>query len=119
MRVVYLILDLRIKFTPLIFTKYQMYRMCLAQAAEICGCVGVIAEVSYEALKKRHDQGWVKEIIDDADKLLTRLKEAKRRKEASSITRRATKVIESGQRPRSICSAEHAINARKRWFTRC
>ena len=46
--------------------------------------MGVIAEVSYEALKKRHDQGWVKEIIDDADKLLARLKEAKRRKEASS-----------------------------------
>jgi hypothetical protein len=51
------------------------------QAAVICGCVGIIAEVSYEALKKRHDQGWVMEIIQDADKLVQRVREAKKNKE--------------------------------------
>ena len=47
----------------------------------ICGCVGIIAEVSYEALKKRYDQGWVCEIIDDADKLVSRVRKAKANKE--------------------------------------
>ena len=36
-----------------------------AKAAVICGCIGVVAEISYEALKKRKDQGWVKELIDN------------------------------------------------------
>merc|ERR1719356_1819238 len=36
-----------------------------AKAAVICGCVGVIAEVSREALMKRHQQGWVVEVTDD------------------------------------------------------
>ena len=60
----------------LIFVDFVIF-----QAAEICGCVGIIAEVSYEALKKRHDQGWVKEIFDDVDQLLTRVKEAKKKQE--------------------------------------
>ena len=47
----------------------------------ICGCIGVVAEVSYEALKKRYDQGWVKEIEDDPDSLVTRLQEARKNKE--------------------------------------
>merc|ERR1712127_1165451 len=33
-----------------------------AKAAVICGCIGVIAEVSWEALDKRHAQGWVVEV---------------------------------------------------------
>lgn len=37
--------------------------------------------MSYEALKKRHDQGWVKEIFDDVEKLLKRVKEAKKKQE--------------------------------------
>ena len=37
--------------------------------------------MSYEALKKRHDQGWVKEIFDDVEKLLMRVKEASMKKE--------------------------------------
>ena len=37
--------------------------------------------MSYEALKKRHDQGWVKEIFDDVGKLLMRVKEASMKKE--------------------------------------
>merc|ERR1719244_1464880 len=45
-----------------------------AKAAVICGCVGVIAEVSYEALKKRFDQGWVLEMIDDVEALIRRIR---------------------------------------------
>ena len=48
------------------------------KASVICGCIGVIAEVSYEALKKRYDQGWVCEMIDDVDALIQRIREAKK-----------------------------------------
>ena len=37
--------------------------------------------MSFEALKKRHDQGWVREIFDDVEKLLMRVKEAKKKQE--------------------------------------
>ena len=36
-----------------------------AKAALICGAVGVIAEVDFAALRKRHAQGWVQEIVTD------------------------------------------------------
>ena len=48
------------------------------KASVICGCIGVIAEVSYEALKKRYDQGWVCEMIDDVDALIQRIREARK-----------------------------------------
>ena len=51
----------------------------------ICGCIGIVAEVSYEALKKRHDQGWVSEIIDDLDKLMARVIKARAEKEVSIL----------------------------------
>ena len=51
----------------------------------ICGCIGIVAEVSYEALKKRHDQGWVSEIIDDLDKLMARVIKARAGKEGSIL----------------------------------
>ena len=47
----------------------------------ICGCVGVVAEVSHEALDKRFKQGWVHEVIDDLDQLVKRVKQAKANKE--------------------------------------
>lgn len=56
-----------------------------AKAAVICGCVGIICEVSYEALKKRHDQGWLVEIVTDADELVKVVRRAKREKKATSI----------------------------------
>ena len=40
--------------------------------------------MSYEALKKRFDQGWLCEIIDDLDELAARVREAKKNKEVSS-----------------------------------
>ena len=53
------------------------------QAAVICGCIGIVAEVSYEALRKRYDQGWVLEIIDDLDALVQRVRTAKQKEEVS------------------------------------
>jgi urocanate hydratase len=41
-----------------------------AKAAVICGCVGIVAETSKEALMKRHKQGWVVEVIDDLEVLI-------------------------------------------------
>ncbi len=40
--------------------------------------MGVIAEVSEEALLKRHRQGWVREVVRDADRLVERIREARR-----------------------------------------
>lgn len=56
-----------------------------AKAACIAGCVGVIAEINIDALKKRHSQGWVMEIISDLDQLMKRIREAKKHGEATSI----------------------------------
>lgn len=56
-----------------------------AKAATISGCIGIIAEVSYDALKKRYDQGWVLEMIDDVDRLVERVKTARLNKEVTSI----------------------------------
>lgn len=47
----------------------------------ICGCIGIVAEVSYEALRKRFDQGWVLEIINDLDVLMERVRAAKQTQE--------------------------------------
>ena len=51
------------------------YYLLFFQAAVICGCVGVIAEVSGEALRKRHQQGWVVEVEDDVDRLVRRIRQ--------------------------------------------
>jgi len=56
-----------------------------AKAAVICGCVGVIAEVSYEALKKRYDQGWLVEITDNLPDLLKAIEAAVKERRATSI----------------------------------
>ena len=47
-----------------------------AKAAVICNAIGVIVEVSEEALAKRHAQGWLTERIDnDIDALVVRVRE--------------------------------------------
>jgi urocanate hydratase len=56
-----------------------------AKAAMVSGCVGVIAEVSKEALLKRHKQGWLMEWTDDLDDCIARIKRAKQDKEAVSL----------------------------------
>jgi urocanate hydratase len=40
------------------------------KAAVICGAIGVIAEVSKKALRKRHEQGWLTEWSDDLDEII-------------------------------------------------
>jgi urocanate hydratase len=55
------------------------------KAASIAGCISVVAEVNPQAAEKRHAQGWVDEIIKDADQLVTRVKEVKSKKEIVSI----------------------------------
>ncbi|KAF8569135.1 hypothetical protein P879_02771 [Paragonimus westermani] len=55
-----------------------------AKAAVITGCVGVIAEVSEQALDKRHAQGWLTEKVTDMDDLVKRIREC--RKEGTAIS---------------------------------
>ncbi len=55
------------------------------KAANIAGVVSVTAEVNPSATYKRHEQGWVDEVISDLDKLVARVKLAKVNKEVVSI----------------------------------
>ena len=56
-----------------------------AKAARIAGVVGVIAEINIKALEKRYNQGWLDEKYYDLDKLLSRIEEARKNKEAVSL----------------------------------
>ncbi len=56
-----------------------------AKASVIAGAVGVIAEVNPRAAQKRHEQGWLDEVHTDLDKLLERIAEARKNKEAVSL----------------------------------
>lgn len=55
------------------------------KAGNIAGVVSVTAEVNPEATYKRHEQGWVDEVITDLDELCKRVSEAKANKETVSI----------------------------------
>jgi urocanate hydratase len=55
------------------------------KAGNIAGVVSVTAEVNFSATKKRHEQGWVDEVISDLDELCTRVTKAKNDKEVVSI----------------------------------
>ena len=55
------------------------------KAANISGVISVTAEVNPLASHKRHEQGWVDEIISDLDELVTRVNKAKADKEVVSI----------------------------------
>ncbi len=55
------------------------------KAANISGVISVTAEVNPMATRKRHEQGWVDEIISDIDKLVERVRHAKQIKEVVSI----------------------------------
>lgn len=56
-----------------------------AKAACIAGCIGVIAEVNLDALKKRHEQGWLLEITSDLDELMKRIRAARKQGLVTSI----------------------------------
>ena len=55
------------------------------RAARIAGCISVVAEVNGKATRKRLEQGWVDEVISDADALADRVQSAKAKGEVVSI----------------------------------
>lgn len=55
------------------------------KAGNIAKCVTVCAEVNPKAAIKRHQQGWVDELIDNMDALICRVKDAQANKEVVSI----------------------------------
>ncbi len=55
------------------------------KAGKIAGCISVVAEVNPLAARKRYEQGWVDDLIDNLDDLVKRVAEAKRNKEVVSL----------------------------------
>jgi len=55
------------------------------KAGNICGCITVCAEVNPKAAVKRHEQGWVDELIYDLPSLVSRIETAQKNKEVVSI----------------------------------
>ncbi|SFB85908.1 urocanate hydratase [Flagellimonas taeanensis] len=55
------------------------------KAGNIAGCITVCAEVNPEAAKKRHEQGWVDELLVDLQLLMVRVKEAIANQETVSL----------------------------------
>ena len=55
------------------------------KAGNIAGCITLCAEVNQNAALKRHNQGWVDELINDIDALVIRTKRAQMNKEVISI----------------------------------
>lgn len=55
------------------------------KAGNIAGVISVTAEINPHAARKRHEQGWVDELIDDLDALAERVRLAKANQEVVSI----------------------------------
>lgn len=55
------------------------------KAGNIVGCITICAEVNPEAANKRYQQGWVDELIDDMESLITRVQTAQQKEETVSI----------------------------------
>jgi urocanate hydratase len=55
------------------------------KAGNISGCITICAEINATAARKRHEQGWVDELIEDLDSLVKRTKLAKTKNEVVSI----------------------------------
>ncbi len=55
------------------------------KAGNIAGCITVIGEVNPAAAYKRHEQGWVDEVITNLDELVTRTRKAQEDKEVVSL----------------------------------
>jgi len=62
------------------------------KAGNIAGCITVIAEVNDKATQKRHEQGWVDEVVDSLDELVNRVRKAKENKAVVSIAYRGNIV---------------------------
>ncbi len=55
------------------------------KAGDIAGVVSITAEINPSATQKRYDQGWVDEVCDDLDVLMTKIAEARQQKIAKSF----------------------------------
>ncbi|WP_282055323.1 urocanate hydratase [Maribacter luteus] len=55
------------------------------KAGNIAGCITICAEVNPAAARKRHEQGWVDELIDDMNQLLARTLKAIENNEVVSL----------------------------------
>jgi len=55
------------------------------KAVTIAGCIGVIAEVSREALDKRHAQGWITEVCDTVEYCIERVVAVRKEQGTASI----------------------------------
>ena len=55
------------------------------KAGNIAGCITVCAEVNPKAALKRHEQGWVDELFDNLESLVSRVKSAMDKEEVVSI----------------------------------
>ena len=55
------------------------------KAGNIANCITVCAEINANAATKRHQQGWVDELIDNMDDLVARVKHAQANEEVVSI----------------------------------
>ncbi len=55
------------------------------KAGNIAGCISVIAEINPDAAKKRHQQGWVDELITNIDHLIERIIQVKASQEVVSL----------------------------------
>ncbi|MCH7396667.1 urocanate hydratase [Belliella sp. DSM 107340] len=55
------------------------------KAGNIAGCITVCAEVNPKAAYKRHEQGWVDELIEDLEDLADRVRSAQEKQEVVSI----------------------------------
>ena len=55
------------------------------KAGNIAKCITVCAEVNHKVVQTRHSQGWIDEVYSDIDKLIKRVKIAKKNKEVVSI----------------------------------
>ncbi|KAF1779852.1 Urocanase [Phytophthora cactorum] len=55
------------------------------KAGVISGVISVTAEIDESAVKKRHEQGWVDEVVSDLDACVARIREAKAKGEVVSL----------------------------------
>jgi len=55
------------------------------KAGNISGCITICAEVNIKAIKTRHSQNWIDEVISDTHELTKRVKKAQKNKETVSI----------------------------------
>lgn len=55
------------------------------KAGTIAGCITVCAEVNPKITKIRHEQGWIHEVVEDLDLLVSRVRKAQENKEVVSI----------------------------------